>query len=52
MILILYASTTRNGQTNWNNSSAVADELFECLTILWGLARKGLINLSIYVITH
>ena len=34
--LILLAPTPQNGQIRSNNSSAFADELFECLTILWG----------------
>ena len=39
--LNLFAPTIHNGQTHLENSSAFADELFECLTILWGWPLKG-----------
>ena len=33
--------TSQNGQTHSNNSSAVGDELFECVWPFVGLALKG-----------
>ena len=36
----LLAPTTQNDQTHSNNSLAVAEELFKCLTILWGWRIK------------
>ena len=37
----LQAPTQQNGQTHSNNLSAVADELFKCLSILWGWRLKS-----------
>ena len=35
--LTLLASTSQNGETHSNNSSAIADELFECVSTFCGL---------------
>ena len=35
-ILTLLAPTLKNGQTHTNNSSAIAEELFECVWSFWG----------------
>ena len=40
-MLTLSALTSQNGQTHSNNSSAFADEFFECDHFAW-LALKGL----------
>ena len=40
-ILSLSALTPQNGQTHSTTHRQIADELFECLTILWGWHLKG-----------
>ena len=42
MRLRLWVPTPQNGQTHSNNSSAAADELFECVWPFVGLVLKGL----------
>ena len=39
--LTLWAPISQNVQIHSNNSSAIADKLFECFTILWGWHLKG-----------
>ena len=51
-IIILWAPTPQNGQTHSKNSSAVADELFECLTILWGLRKNPKFLTHIWPMLH
>ena len=36
-VLILYTPTLQNGQTHSNNSSVVADEMFECVWPFCGI---------------
>ena len=40
-ILTLEAPAPPTGQSHSNKSLEIADELFECLTILWGWRLKG-----------
>ena len=40
-VFILSAPTPQNGQAHSNNPLATVDELFVCLTILWGWCLKG-----------
>ena len=45
--LTLSAPTLQNGQTHSNNSSAVADELFECV---WPFCEIGALRVNIPII--
>ena len=38
-------TTPQNGETHWNNLSAVADELFECVWPFW---RVGALTFESY----
>ena len=47
-ILSLWAPTPQNGQTYSNNSSAVADELFECVWLFCEIGAWGVNTLNIF----
>ena len=40
-VLTLSATTPQNGQTHSNNSSATANELFDCVWLFCGVAAEG-----------
>ena len=39
-MLTLSATTPQNGQTNSNNSSATANEMFDCVWLFWGVGAE------------
>ena len=45
-MLTLYTPIPQNGQTQWNNSSATADELFECVWPFSGIAALKVNKIS------